>query len=195
MFLIDRLTGLVRPKLALTETELSQALRMMIWEGIASTSFFRVISSGLLAAFALALGASNLHIGVLAAIPFITQPLQIPVILLVERLRQRKAIVLASWVPAQVMWILVALIPLIVDGPGPLALTFLLGFLAFRGLLVAVTNCAWSSWEKDLVPQGILGSFFPGKWPYLTWWPSVLGCPALCSLTTGRDRLHPNINC
>lgn len=76
---------------------------MMIWEGIASTAFFRVISSGLLAAFALALGANNLQIGILAAIPFITQPIQIPVILLVERLRRRKAIVLASWEPAQAM--------------------------------------------------------------------------------------------
>lgn len=188
MLLIDRLTGLARPKLALTDRELSQALRMMIWEGIASTAFFRVISSGLLAAFALALGANNLQIGIMAAIPFITQPIQIPVILLVERLRRRKAIVLASWVPAQAMWILVALIPLIVDGPGPLALTFLLGFLAFRGILVAVTNCAWSSWEKDLVPQGILGSFFPSRWPYLTWRPSVLGWQPPCSWTTGRGR-------
>jgi hypothetical protein len=161
MRLIDRLTGIVRPKSVLTEKDVSRGLRMMIWEGVVSTALFRVVSSGLLAAFALALGANNFQIGMMSAIPFITQPIQIPVILLVEKLRRRKAIVLASWVPAQAMWLLIALIPLITDGLSQFSIAFLLGFLAFRGLLTAVTNCAWSSWEKDLVPQGILGSFFP----------------------------------
>lgn len=158
---------MIRPKRSLSEEEVSRGLRMMIWEAVASTAMFRVASSGLLAAFALALGANNFHIGILAALPFLTQLLQLPVIFLVERVRRRKAITLASWVPAQGMWILVALIPLLVGVPGPTAVALLLGLIGLRGALVAVTNCAWSGWERDLVPQRFLGSFFPVSWVYL----------------------------
>ena len=181
MRIFDSIAGILRPKPFLSHKDSQQALRMIIWEGVASTALFRVVGSGLLAAFAIALGASNLQLGLLSAIPFITQPLQIPVILLVERLRRRKIIVLASWIPAQSMWILIALIPLFADGPSQLSVAFLLVFLACRGALAAVTNCAWSSWEKDLVPQGILGSFFPGRWRCPTWRPSASGWPALSS--------------
>jgi len=177
MQIISSMIGILRPKPVLSDGDFRQGLRMMIWEGVASASLFRIVSSGLLAAFAIALGASNLQLGLLSAIPFITQPLQIPVILLVERLRWRKAIVLASWVPAQTMWVLIALIPLFTGGPSQWSVAFLLGFLALRGALAAVTNCAWGSWEKDLVPQGILGNFFPSRWRSLTWPPSASGSP------------------
>jgi MFS family permease len=133
---------------------------MMTLEGIASLSMFSVTTSGILAAYALILGASNFQIGILAAISFITQPLQIPAILLVERLRRRKAIALLSWAPAQIIWIPIALIPFFVGIPSQMAVALLLLFMAIRGGLGAVTNTAWNSWIRDLVPQRILGSFF-----------------------------------
>lgn len=132
----------------------------MTWEGVASMAMFSVTTSGLLAAFALALGANNFQIGILAALPFITQPLQIPAILLVERLRWRKAIALASWIPAQLMWLLIALIPLVVAFPSNAAVVMLLGILALRGIPAAIANCSFNSWFRDLVPQRVLGGFF-----------------------------------
>ncbi|HEU0021334.1 MAG TPA: MFS transporter [Dehalococcoidia bacterium] len=133
---------------------------MMTWEGAASAAMFSVTSSGILAAFALVLGANNFQIGILAAIPFITQPLQIPAIFLVEKYRRRKAIALLSWVPAQLMWIPMALVPFLVDTPNQLAVELLLLFLAVRGVMAAITGTAWNSWARDLVPQNILGSYF-----------------------------------
>jgi MFS family permease len=114
----------------------------------------------LLAAFALALGANNFQIGILAAVPFITQPLQVPAIILVERLRWRKAIALACWIPAQLAWLLIALVPLVADTPSNAAVAILLGVLALRGIPAAVANCAFNSWFRDLVPQRVLGGFF-----------------------------------
>jgi MFS family permease len=154
------ITSLVKPQPTLSEDEVSHGLRMMTYEGIASLSMFSVTTSGILAAFALILGANNFQIGILAAISFITQPLQIPAIFLVERLRRRKAIALLSWVPAQIMWIPIALIPFFVGIPSQLTVALLLLFMAVRGGLGAVTNTAWNSWIRDLVPQRILGSFF-----------------------------------
>jgi len=149
-----------RPQATLTDEEVEHGLKMMTWEGVTSMAMFSVTASGLLAAFALALGANNFQIGILAAVPYITQPLQIPAILLVERLRWRKAIALASWIPAQLTWLLIALIPLVVAVPSDAAVAILLGVLALRGVPAAVANCSFNSWFRDPVPQRFLGGFF-----------------------------------
>lgn len=159
----NAITSVFKPQPTLSESEVSQGLRMMTFEGVASLAMFSVTSSGILAAFALALGANNFQIGILAAIPFITQPLQIPAIFLVEKFRHRKAIALLSWVPAQLMWIPMALIPFLVGFGNQAAVALLLVFLAIRGVFAAITGTAWNSWIRDLVPQNILGSFFSNR--------------------------------
>ena len=94
---------LFTPKPTLSEQETAHGLKMMTREGITSMGFGGIAGGGFLAAFALALGANNLQIGILAAIPFIMQPLQIPTILLVERLKQRKLIAVSAWFLAQLL--------------------------------------------------------------------------------------------
>ena len=122
--------------------------------------FFSITTSGFLAAFALALGANNLQIGILAAIPFAMQIVQLPSIWLVERVRRRKIIGVLSWFLAQLLWIPMALIPVFINVPGQGAITFLLLLMTLRGVLSAVCNTAWNGWIRDLVPQTILGRFF-----------------------------------
>ena len=53
------------------------------------------------AAFALALGANNLDVGLMAARPFLSRIIRIPSIPLVERVRARKALALPSLVGMQ----------------------------------------------------------------------------------------------
>jgi MFS family permease len=122
--------------------------------------FFSITTSGFLAAYALVLGCNNFQIGILAALPFITQPLQILVIPLVERFRRRKVITLAAWIPAQLSWVLIALIPLFLDVPSGSAVALLLVTIGIRGVFVSITTCSWNSWLRDLVPQQVLGSIF-----------------------------------
>lgn len=152
--------GVFKPRPTLSDEDVDRGLRMMTAEGIASMAMFSVTTSGILAAFALAIGANNFQIGILAAITFIMQPIQIPVILLVERFRSRKAIAILSWLPAQLMWIPIALIPFVVGVPSSTAVILLVVLMGIRAGLGAVTNCAWNSWVRDLVPQRILGSYF-----------------------------------
>jgi len=147
----------LKPKPTISEEEVSRGLRYMTLEGMASLGFFSITTSGFLAAFALALGANNLQIGILAALPFLTQPLQLPAILLVEKVRRRKAISILTWVPAQLLWIPIALIPFFLDVPSAGAISMLLGLIAVRGVLVAISNCSWNGWIRDLIPQHILG--------------------------------------
>ena len=64
-----------------------------------------------MAAFALALGANNFQVGILAALPFVTQVLQLPATLAVERFRRRKAIGIHALCAANLMWIPIGAVP------------------------------------------------------------------------------------
>ncbi len=157
-----------QPKPTISDKELSTGLRWWTWEGTASLGFNSITTSGFLAAFALALGANNLQIGILAAIPFLMQILQIPSIWIVEKLRKRKAMAVATWYPAQALWFPIALIPVFVDIPSGWAISLLLVLMAIRGLLNAVCNSAWNGWIRDLIPQTVLGRLFSKRLAFAT---------------------------
>ncbi|MGH2544426.1 MAG: hypothetical protein ACRDIB_16660, partial [Ardenticatenaceae bacterium] len=96
-----------RPLTALSDQQRNRGLRAIVWQGITATAIFSIVNSGFLASYALILGANNFQIGVLASLPFIMQPFQIPAILLVEKLRLRKLLATLTWYPAQAIWLLV----------------------------------------------------------------------------------------
>jgi len=62
----------------LTEEEVQSGLRSVIKDGLASQTMATLTGGVFLVALALKLGASNLVIGLLAAIPPLTQLIQIP---------------------------------------------------------------------------------------------------------------------
>jgi MFS family permease len=148
------------PKPTISDEEVAGGLRWLTREGIVSLGFGSITTSGFLAAFALLLGANNLQIGILAALPFLGQILQVPTIGLVEKFRRRKAIAVTVWLLAQLLWLPVALIPFYLSVPSAGAISALLVVIAVRAALNGVTNGAWNSWIRDLVPQRILGTFF-----------------------------------
>ncbi|MDD5289441.1 MAG: MFS transporter [Dehalococcoidales bacterium] len=173
-----KLQTIFQPRLILSRNEVSRGLRALTWEGVVSTGFSSLTTSTFLVAFALALGANNFQIGVLASIPFITDLFQIPAVWLVEKLRQRKAIVLVTWLVSQLLWIPIALIPIVMEIPGAGAISILLGLMALRGILNALTNCGWNSWMRDLVPRNIFGRYFARRLSLATSVAVVLGLSA-----------------
>ena len=62
------------------------------WASVVGALYGGVILVG----FALELGATPLHIGLLAAIPFLAQIAQLPAIALIEKVRQRRKIAVLS---------------------------------------------------------------------------------------------------
>ncbi len=159
---------LFKPKPTISESEVTSGLRWLTLEGTVSLGFNSITTSGFLAAYALALGADSLAIGILAALPFLMQILQLPAISLVEKFRQRKAMAVISWFIAQSFWIPIALIPTFLAIPGSRAISLLLAMMAVRGLFHASTNAAWNGWIRDLVPQTILGRFFSRRLAFAT---------------------------
>src|SRR5262245_14583788 len=82
----------LKPKQSLTEAEVTKGLRLMIGDGL-STEAMNVLTAGtFVVALALLLGASNFEIGLLAAIPTLTNILQLISIWLVQRYNNRRAI-------------------------------------------------------------------------------------------------------
>ena len=127
---------------------------------IAASAIDGMVSGGFLAAYALALGASNFHIGILIAIPFIMQPLQIAAVITIERIRMRKAVTIPASVAVDFSWLLIGLIPFAIISPSPVAVTLLLLLTAIRGAGNAIEITGWTSWLRDLAPTGAIGGFF-----------------------------------
>lgn len=142
----------------LTEEQVQSGLRYVIRDGIASQSMGILTGGAFLVAFAIKLGASNFVIGLLAAIGPLAQLLQLPSIFIVERIRNRRAITVVTAGLSRVSWLVVALIPFVFTGAAGIGI--LLVCMVTASAFGAVSGCSWNSWMRDLIPEGILGSFF-----------------------------------
>ena len=160
--------NVLSPSSTLTESEVNRSLRLMVWDGMAGTAMFALASGGFMAAFALALGANNLQIGVLAALPYVTQVAQLPAILAVERFRRRKLLGAPCWYATNLMWIPVGAVPFFMDTPGAGAVFALMALIGLRGLFASAWTTSWFSWMSDLVPQTILGRYYGRRLAYMT---------------------------
>ncbi|MBO0735956.1 MAG: MFS transporter [Alphaproteobacteria bacterium] len=137
--------------------ELRRTLRLVLLDSLASETMGTLTSGVFLAGFAVALDASNLMIGVLAAIPFLVQFLQLPAVLLVERLRRRRTLGVVSSLIARIFILAVAATPLLPHGSSIVAVAVL---VAINQGFSAVGGCAWNSWMRDVIPERIYGRFF-----------------------------------
>jgi len=131
----------------LTEVQVQSGLSYVIKDGVASQSMAILTGGAFLIAFAIKLGASNLVIGLLAAIGPLAQLLQLPSIFLVEKVRNRRAIVVVSSVLSRIPWLLVALIPFLFGAKVGLAV--LLVSMIAASAFGAVSGCSWNSWMRQ----------------------------------------------
>lgn len=129
----------------------------------------------ILTAFALHLGASNLVVGILASAPFLGQLLQAPAVLLIERLRRRKAIAVITSVIGRSMLLLMALAAFL---PLPLAIAAVIVGQFTLCSLGAVGGCAWNAWLRDLAPQERLGYIFARRTTWTTTVSLIAGLAA-----------------
>lgn len=130
-----------------------------------------------LAGFAVALGASPLVIGVLAAISYFGQVSQVPAIALVERVRERRRIAVYATGAARLVILLLVLLPFL-EPSRALALLVLAQLVIT--LLGSVGACAFNSWIHDLVPTERLGALFSRR----LFWSMV--CASAGALLAGQ---------
>ncbi len=129
----------------------------MIEEGVASQTMESLTTGVFLVGLALHFGASNIVIGLLGSIPFLSNLFQIPAIHWVERSRDRRHIVFISSLIGRSFLLCVVMTPLIADEN--IALAVIVGGMAIRYSIGAMGSCAWNSWVKDLLPPQKAGEF------------------------------------
>ena len=131
---------------------------MSIAEGVVAELVGACAGGGTLTAWALYLGLSPVLVGVLGALPFAAQVLQIPSAWLTRMHGNRRTALLAIGASRQLPLVLVALpwIGLSIDAQRALLLA-----VAGTGSLLSVAgNNAWTSWMGELVPDRIRGRYF-----------------------------------
>ncbi|HTG37628.1 MFS transporter [Sphingomonas sp.] len=159
--------GILRPEHAISADRHEQGLRRLVVEAAFSSTATVLTSGVILMAYAMALRASNLTIGLLASAPFLCQLLQIPAVFLVERFRARKAIAVLSSVVGRAMLAVMALAAFV---PASLSMPFLLTGQFVLCAMGAVGGCAWNAWLRDMVPPDRLGGIIARR----TGWASVV---------------------
>lgn len=164
----------------ITATELESGLRRLVTEALFSNTTAALTTGVVLTAFALHLGANNATIGLLAAIPFLTQLAQVPAIALVERLRERKRISVYASLFGRTMLGAMALAPF----AGTWGLPMLVIATTILCAMGAVGGCAWNSWIRDLAPEDRMGRIFARRTAFATITTLIAGIAAAIVLET-----------
>lgn len=139
-------------------THFERSRRPLIVDGVLSQGMVSLVGGAFLAAFALALGANELQIGLLAALPAAGQLFQVPAVVLLRRFGRRKGLAIGAAGLSRVLWLGVAAVPFLLDGPPAFSAVAFLVFLSAG--MGSVGGVAWLSWMRDLVPEEVMGRFF-----------------------------------
>lgn len=131
-------------------------MRASVLDGAFAQLMASLTSGFLLTGFAVALGAGEAEVGLLAAMPALGNLGQLAGPAVIARLgsRKRTAVVLAA--AGRALWAVAMLLPFL---PGP-RVPLLMAAVGLAGLLGAVSGVAWMSWMADLVPEEVRGRFF-----------------------------------
>src|SRR4051812_29065022 len=148
------------------ENSKSALVQDAAWASLAGSLYGGVILVG----FALSLGAGPLVIGLLAAIPFMAQASQLPAIVLVERVRQRRKIALTSVTVARVFILSLAVIPYFAFKSWQIP--YLIVAEALIAIFGSVGGCALNSWLHQLLAEEVLGAFFARR----LFWGTTFAC-------------------
>ncbi len=147
----------IRPQETVGKDELAAGMRMLLYDGICTQVMGVMVGGAFLVAFAIQLGASNLVIGIIAALGPLTQILQVPTIFLLERTGFRKALVISGTSISRLFWFAAAAVPLVVSPPLQIGM-FLLAISLYYAL-GTVSGLAYNSWMRDLIPDEVRGSY------------------------------------
>lgn len=162
--LADNPLSLVPPLPNTSEAAISseeQNYELILKDTYFSQTLMTLTTGFLLSGFSVELGAPNLVIGLLLAIPQLSQLLQLPGIYLVEKLRSKRQITFWGTLISRLILLplpLIAFLPTKSFGIPALAIIYILS-----SSVGAMATCAWNSWMKDVLANGALGNFFSRK--------------------------------
>lgn len=144
-----------QPSEKLSPEELENGLKWWKRNGMGSQAMDTLTVGAFLTAFALDLGASTIVIGILAAIPHLTQVGQIGGVYVIDRWRNRRAVAIVCTAISRPMYLVMALAAFV--RPLELALALLVLAYTIRYIVTALMVCGFNLWVRDLVPEARRG--------------------------------------
>ncbi|MBM3504152.1 MAG: MFS transporter [Alphaproteobacteria bacterium] len=172
MRMFRRLAQAFAPQPSVDEAGVRRGLRWLTRNGLGIQLMETLHAGPLLTAFALEIGATNLMIGVLAAMPHWAQLVQVPGVYLVNRYRNRKVLYLIGGLLSRPMLLAMALAAFITSADW--AITVLIVAFAFRYGFGGILATSQNPWMRDLVPDHVMGRFFGRRLMLMTALGAVL---------------------
>nr|WP_240347892.1 MFS transporter [Longitalea arenae] len=131
---------------------------MILKDGLATETMSTLTAGTFLVAIALYMGASNVQIGILAALPTFTNIFQLVSVWLVQRFNNRRTITVIGAFFGRIPLLVIGTLPLLFSASA--SVSALIYILSFQYLFASIAGGSWHSWMRDLIPQQILGSYF-----------------------------------
>jgi MFS family permease len=151
------------PQKTLTQAQVQSGLRFVIWDGLMAEVMTSLTSGTFLIAMALLLGATNLQIGILSAMPLFTNLAQLASVWLVKKYNNRRAVAVYCAYLARIPLLIIAFCMIFLNLG---SIDLLLFFLFFHYLFGSIAGPSWNSWMKDMVPERMLGNYFARRSSY-----------------------------
>ena len=139
----------------LSEQDVERAIHAFSRDGYCSTAMAALQGGPILSAFAVAIGASNYEIGLIATIAFVGQFMLLPGLFLVNVFPKRRALNFIAAGISRLIWLPMILMPVLFIDQG---VTFFLQWYLISMLFGSLSSPAWNSWLRDILPHNRLGS-------------------------------------
>lgn len=137
-----------------------QALRFSLIEGCFSNVHVTLTGANFLTGYAIMLGASDFHLGLMNSFPHFLQVFQVIAAYVTWRVGSRRTVCAAGVFVWRGIAVLLALLPFIPGLSVQQRVFLLLAFLFISNLAAMFTINAWSVWMADLVPERVRGRYF-----------------------------------
>lgn len=151
-------------KETLSESDIKTGLKMYVFDGVFSMGMATLQGGIYLTAFALAIGATQKEIGLIASIGFISQLMQFIGLYIINKYPKRKLLTIISASISRFLWIPIILFPFLND----FNFSFLLLILLLSAMIGAIPGPAWNSLLRDLIPSEKMGNINSKRITYST---------------------------
>ncbi|MBM4256392.1 MAG: MFS transporter [Deltaproteobacteria bacterium] len=141
------------------EGTVRKALSLSIWDGVFANLYANLTGGVFLVGYALALKATEVQIGLLAAFPVLANVAQLFFTYVIERIGRRRPLALWAGTCARLLWLVI--IGAALWGLQRKSLLYLsMWVIGLSQIGTAINNLAWMSWMADLVHEERRGRYF-----------------------------------
>ncbi len=142
------------------QAEIRQTTRISTIEGAFAQVHFGLAAAGspFLTKFAVLLGATPMHFGILSATGQLSQVFQLLGVALTRRMTSRRRVILPLIVIGRTLPLAYIALPFLL--PDETAMAVFLGIFFLNASLQAVSTNLWVAWISDMIPLQIRGRFF-----------------------------------